>query len=173
MTLAFSTKWPERMGALANQPNFFVSKTWASIIKSINEMPVQELIKTFQELDGLTRNRIYTVKPKKHTIRAGHRWRAGMKIHPVINNRTKDRFQFTPVIECKSVQEIKIEYEDGLPNVYIDNHPIYWHTRRNTFGECNMHNLAVNDGFSNLKEFFAYFNTNFKGQIIHWTNLKY
>lgn len=164
MTLAFSTQWPERMGALANQPNFFVSKTWASIIKSINEMPVQELIKTFQELDGLTRNRIYTVKPKKHTIRAGHRWHAGMKINPVINNRTKDRFQFTPVIECKCVQDIEIKWAHSLVWVYVDGDRI---------NEATARSLAFNDGFDSMEDFFAYFNTDFKGQIIHWTDLRY
>src|SRR5699024_2081987 len=49
--------------------------------------------------------------PKIHTIRHDEkdRWKPGMKIHPIINNRTKNRFQFAPVVECQSVQKIKIK----------------------------------------------------------------
>ena len=33
--------------------------------------------------------------------------------------------------------------------------------------------LAQNDGFETIEEFFAYFNEDFKGKMIHWTDLKY
>lgn len=33
--------------------------------------------------------------------------------------------------------------------------------------------LAKNDGFSGVKEFFEWFSEDFKGKIIHWTDLKY
>ena len=36
-----------------------------------------------------------------------------------------------------------------------------------------MWQLAINDGFESLKHFFEYFNEDFEGKIIHWTDLKY
>ena len=33
--------------------------------------------------------------------------------------------------------------------------------------------LAKNDGFESVEDFFAYFNKDFKGKIIHWTDLQY
>ena len=51
------------------------------------------------------------VKPKKHTIRKDEkdRWKVGNDIHFVINNRTKNRFQFAPITKVKSIQIIKIK----------------------------------------------------------------
>lgn len=33
--------------------------------------------------------------------------------------------------------------------------------------------LAINDGFTSLKQFYKWFNEPFKGYILHWTNLIY
>ncbi len=33
--------------------------------------------------------------------------------------------------------------------------------------------LAINDGFNSVDDFFQYFNTDFTGKLIHWTDLKY
>lgn len=33
--------------------------------------------------------------------------------------------------------------------------------------------LAQNDGFDTIEEFFEYFNEDFTGKIIHWTGLRY
>lgn len=33
--------------------------------------------------------------------------------------------------------------------------------------------LAMNDGFESVDQFFAWFNKDWKGKIIHWTDLKY
>jgi hypothetical protein len=176
MTLGFSTKWPKQMGGLAGQPNYFIDKIWHTLIDDnlSDASKLDEYSLKHRKLFGDFWHNDFRRSPgKNHTIRAGHRWKAGMIIHPVIKNRTKNRFQFAPTMPCKSVQKIEIEYEEGSPNVYINNQLIYWHTKRNTFGELKMREIAINDGFDSVEDFFAYFNTDFKGQIIHWTNLKY
>jgi hypothetical protein len=33
--------------------------------------------------------------------------------------------------------------------------------------------LSVNDGFDSVDDFFEWFNEDFAGKIIHWTDLKY
>ena len=87
----------------------------------------------------------------------------------VVFNRTKNRFQFAPVLECKAVQEIQIVYDlqeecDYARSVYVDGDELY---------EKEIEKLALNDGFDSIPHFFQWFNDDFKGKIIHWTELKY
>jgi len=37
----------------------------------------------------------------------------------------------------------------------------------------SINHLAKNDGFEGIEDFFKWFNEDFKGKIIHWTNYKY
>ncbi|HQU51435.1 MAG TPA: hypothetical protein PK643_00405 [Saprospiraceae bacterium] len=121
-------------------------------------------------------------KLKPHTIRAdkSNRWKPGNKIHFVINNRTKDRFQFAPVVECKSVQKIVITHGfNGFryeSQVWIDSHLFaeYGCSRKDiNWNEKGLLKLAQNDGFDSIDAFFDYFDKDFIGKIIHWTDLKY
>ena len=36
-----------------------------------------------------------------------------------------------------------------------------------------MLNLVQNDGFASISDFFKFFNKDYTGKIIHWTDLKY
>ena len=180
MTLSFSTHWPKHMGEWAGQPNYFPEKIIAgldlSIIRkcTLNDLLAEVVNPTDAEFMNGSTNPNYGHKPKLHTIRHDPhgRWKAGMKIHPVINNRTKNRFQFSPVIKCVSVQSIEITksklleygYAAKIPLVYIDDVLLE---------SDDLEKLAINDGFPTLKAFFAYFNEDFQGKIIHWTDLKY
>lgn len=204
MTLSYSTKWPERMGDLAGQPNFFPFYIWMGLpefpydhIKPIPEIlnGLQGINKPieyyYQELysimfksywdspehynltwttmpDGTKESSSWRSMPKLHTIRedSSNRWRAGMDIHFVINNRTKNRFQFAPVVNCVSIQNIEIKYFKTFvyPEVIIDGKMMSY---------LALGDVAINDGFDSVDDFFAYFNKDFKGKIIHWTDLRY
>jgi hypothetical protein len=154
------------MGELAGQPNYFIQKIWMSLkiehkqraYEYYWDQHVHEIEKPWDVADAV-------ITPKLHTIRAGNRWKAGMKIHPVINNRTKNRFQFAPTMQCTFVQNIDIHWVNGIVWVYIDGN------LNTDFSELTK--LSTNDGFDSAEDFFAYFNTDFKGQIIHWTDLRY
>lgn len=191
MTLPFSTKWPDRMGELAKQPNYFVEKILLGLY-NMSPRRIIELKKYYQKVPVYSsefRSFIEAVhyrdilKPKLHTIRedAHGRWKRGMKIHFVINNRTKNRFQFAPVLECVSIQYISICYVDDYPIVYLGETmesvmPFYWENPSNDedgYGVEQMKQLAINDGFPSIEAFFQYFDSNFNGKIIHWTDLKY
>lgn len=164
MTLGFRTHWQaENMPIhMATKPTKFISKILLSLYES------EQITLGVLETSPLTE---FVKNPKHHTIRhdAKNRWKAGNLIHFVINNRTPQRFQFSPVVEVKSVQEIFIKYEfpnnkDFKPNVFIDNQLL---------DIKQVYELAINDGFDSVDDFFSWFKDDFTGKIIHWTNLKY
>ena len=113
------------------------------------------------------------VNPKIHTIRANAsgRWCAGQKIHFTIFPRSKKMFRFAPVVSCLSVQKIEIIWKpipgicaEKLAFVYIDGR---------LMKDIYMEQLAQNDGFNSLNDFFEWFKEDFTGVIVHWTNFKY
>lgn len=173
MILSFSTQ-------INGHPNYFIEKIWDFLIE--NGIQTQKELSQYQfdhfeqfgkHWDG----QCIKHNPKLHTIRRDEkdRWKAGNKINPVIkpNGRFSAGFQFAPTFPCISTQKIEMVYETNAPNIYIDKQPFYYHTRRNTFGKDKMLELAINDGFNSVEDFFAYFNTDFKGKLIHWTDKRY
>jgi hypothetical protein len=155
----------------------FVDKIWSGLIK--NELAFPEQIKQF-ESDYL----IKTLKelginidatPKLHTIREDgkNRWKVGTKIDFFINSRKQDMFRFAPTLPVVSIQDIMItRNKSGKAMVFIDGKIFYlqdWSLEQN----YKMLHFAKNDGFDTSEDFFEYFNTDFNGKIIHWTNLKY
>src|SRR5699024_11014489 len=140
MTLSFSQTYPERMGELAGQYNNFPGK----IIMGL-DLPLPKKCKLMDLLAEKTNgkfNNFFNKEHKIHTIRhdGKNRWKTGNKIHMVINNRTKDRFQFAPVLECKSVQKIEIKYHDK-----ITKHWQYLIHGKNVSIKVNGHPLAYFD----------------------------
>lgn|SRR5690606_2759991 len=175
MTLSFTTKWSKKMGADAGKPNHFTNKiakgVWQNYPKLFNEHTNTfsdsdwnkfDKIKPFENISEYDKERLY---PKIHTIRndKNNRWKVGSKIHPVINNRTKNRFQFVPTLEVKNIQQISIRPDSSF-RVIVDGKRLFDH---------EITKLAINDGFESSEQFFAWFNIDFSGKIIHWTNFRY
>lgn len=162
MTLAFSQK-------LNDKPTHFVEKIWETILQKGIEVNALEF--SYLGRKALPKNyKVGTHNPKLHTIRKDEkdRWKAGNKIHFVINNRTADRFQFAPVVECKAIQYIEISYDEVLcekfgsePAIFVDGEYL---------NITQIEELAVNDGFKDSQEFCQYFDKDFLGKIIHWTD---
>jgi len=116
---------------------------------------------------------------KKHTIRVDEhdRWRTGRRINHCHGVRTKcfDNFYNN---DCTGTQTIKIiDRNNGLKqhfSVYIDGRFFYNTTMRNDSDRAlKMLELVHNDGFDCLADFFGWFNTDFTGKLIHWTDLRY
>lgn len=117
---------------------------------------------------------------KIHTIREdkNNRWKSGRSIQFADGVRTKLYNEFKTGT-CISTQNIEFKWtkqntglvsENWAVKVFIDGRDVYY----DDFP--TIHNLAVNDGFKDVKEFFeweAWNKKNFKGKIIHWTDLKY
>jgi predicted nucleotide-binding protein (sugar kinase/HSP70/actin superfamily) len=71
--------------------------------------------------------------------------------------------------------EIKIGPLNKI-EVLIDGNLFYRQTEEaitNIFHKKRMNKLAINDGFEDMHQFFKWFDTDFKGKIIHWTDLRY
>jgi hypothetical protein len=190
MISSFKTHWKN------GKPTYFIPKIWESISEGNNWFfyETEKIKNDYLEqhcknnlIDNILHKSLleqieadlfgkfeYTpVIPKYHTIRKGNRWKAGMKIHFAINNRSKNYFQFAPVIEAKFVQKITInKFLDGI-NIYIDDDFYLSQLDKGMLEE-----FAKNDGFDTFKDFIDFFFPNdssgeFEGQIIHWTNLRY
>lgn len=164
MTLGFKRE-------INGKPTFFAEKIASYLVKKhpryMESDEFEEFIKS-KYYDDL--QYVLCLTDKLHTIRrdAGNRWKAGMKIHAVINNRTKDRLQFLPEFECKEVQHIKIyPYEKNIWVAYKNNMFMRLLSNKET------NTLAINDGFLSVADFWDYFKEPFEGKIIHWTNKRY
>lgn len=167
-TLGFSTQFPW------GERTKFVGKIWQGLLNDNNPHATEGDIgnilleandKQLSEFD-FCKNEL---TPKIHTIREDKKdlWHPGRKIHPVVFNRTKNRFQFAPVLECKSVQRIAIFYNIEYsikPTVFVEDMPL---------SPIMMKQLAQSDGFNSVEDFFRFFNKDFTGKIIHWTTFKY
>ena len=116
------------------------------------------------------------VKPIKagtkiHTIRKDPhgRWKPGRKIHLATGVRTKHYEQFRSGV-CVSTQEIYIKW--------CSRHG-HWMGDTLTFVDGTavksdiIEQIAINDGFESVQDFFAWFSEDFSGKIIHFTDLRY
>ena len=131
----------------------------------------------------------HNLKPKLHTLREDKfdRWKAGRTIQMVYRGafyKIKDHFNdgIPQLGVCRSTQKIEIKWvifhmkplesmgikggTSRVPTVIVDG--------RAFEGACTqIIQLAQNDGFDSLESFYNYFNKNFTGKIIHWTDLRY
>lgn len=159
MTLGFSTH-------IKGKQTYFIEKILECFdMQIIHDYSLEYFDKFKWHLVGTTEI------SKKHTIREDKkdRWKVGSDIHFVINNRTKKRFQFAPILKVQSIQKIEmvsrgIKGERQI-NVYVDN--------KNIGCGKDLEEFAKNDGFDTLDEFYDYFKDGFKGKLIHWTSLTY
>ena len=111
---------------------------------------------------------------KKTTIREDkyNRWFAGRLMQHCHGVRTKF-FEMFLINTCKSVQKIEIIYNSGAIFIKIDDQPFYDSVKFSYKNQSNILMLASNDGFDSVQDFFRYFDKDFKGKIIHWTDLRY
>jgi hypothetical protein len=148
MILGFKTQ-------IAGQPTFFVEKIRACV------SPIHEK----------------TWTPKIHTIRTGNRWKAGMKMHLATGVRTADYYQFnigeySALAHCTSVQSIQIDHNARLgKRVFVEDDQDSIFTKQLSDVEIEL--LSINDGFDSVDEFWNWFQHDFVGQIIHFTDFRY
>lgn len=159
MILPFSTQ-------INSKPTYFVEKIHSGLLQN-------DLLQGFDlgSDHNFDLDKLCSCEPKLHTIREDktNRWKAGNKIDFFINCRQPNMFRFAPVLPVVSVQKIEILYDKAFgksiqPDVIIDGvrlHPM------------KLDELAQNDGFDTVEDFFAYFNEDFTGKLIHWTDKRY
>lgn len=191
MTIGFMQHWPKEM-AMQDDKTYFIEKINLGLCK-------HGLIKRIDYVDSLEEYRSKfgdnwdwkpRLLPKIHTIRKDEndRWTPGKDIHFVVNGRTKDRFQFAPVMKCVSVQTIEVIESNPINSVIVNGKGIVVLFEHEHYGvykpffvkvdgklldEHEIKTLAQNDGFESVEDFFNYFDKDFRGKLIHWTNRKY
>lgn len=173
MILSFKTN-------IKGKPTFFVNKIWAGLIDKKIATNYDDFFNESPEMQSVGYTAGLSFTPKIHTIREDKKnlWKNGMMIHFFINARQPNMFQFAPSINLVSMQDIEIKYVSiydsggrfAKPFVKIDGVIIYDVAGN---GSDEMLKLARNDGFNGIHEFFSYFNKDFKGKILHWTDFKY
>lgn len=105
--------------------------------------------------------KIHSIREDKH-----NRWKPGRLLQGVTGARSK-RYNVFFKSKCVSTQHIEItwlELKERHLAIFIDRRKLY---------PTELHELAINDGFKNLHDLKQWFNKDFKGKIIHWTNFKY
>jgi hypothetical protein len=170
MILPFSTQ-------LNGKPTYFPEKILKSLIEFYqgNETIIGSIHESIYECSRYKIDDFINVldfieesKPKKHTIREDRkdRWKVGYLIDFYINTRKVNMFQFAPRVNCLGVQKIEIRHQEIMndANISVDG---------KVLNASEKEKLAINDGFDSFKEFLEYFNTDFTGKLIHWTDLKY
>lgn len=99
------------------------------------------------------------------------RWKAGRSIQFYEGGyRKKQRKKFFEDT-CKSVQEVAMQNAFGEILFSFDG------GKQKSLSYDQLLNIAKNDGFDSVSEFITYFipqsGAEWKGRIIHWTDLKY
>ena len=165
MTLAFSqaingklTHFPEKiLNGLVNNELIKVSE-----YRDLQIQYVKKAIST----NWIFANKIHTIRRDEK-----NKWKVGNKIHFVIYNRTPQRYQFAPIVPCMSVQAIKIKYCYNRNTKAFDTPIVMIGDKQLSINEETQ--LAINDGFQSSEAFFNYFDKDFTGKIIHWTDKQY
>jgi len=160
---------------LAGKKNYFVEKIFKSfsayeVIKAGVKETHPYWLSNQTKIPSFSKRLDKNILPKLHTLREdkNDKWEAGNDIHFWINFRTKNQLQFAPLIKVTSVQSIVIKNDGGklskLVSVKVDGKELF---------PFQVKKLAINDGFPDLESFFCWFDKDFKGKIIHWTELRY
>lgn len=175
--ITFSRQFPSYHPKVG-QPTYFVEKVWESIYLS-GDNPIwlgEHYTAITDKIPGLKNIGLHKIyDPKHHTIRAGHRFKAGDWFTPkVLGNNINPKsgrsgpyhskqIQFAPDIQVKKVWDFEI----GMAALYINN------KRYNDPVTAAV--IADNDGLE-LNDFLKWFQypKPFIGQIICWNeNIEY
>lgn len=170
MILPFSTK-------IDGKETFFVEK----IIKGLIKNSIISIDKASELLDiPISQISKLEIKPKLHTIREdkNNRWKVGTKIDFFINARQKNMFRFAPVLPVVSTQVFEINWHSSneklFVRVYIDGKSFARiDFDKELYVSGQMLDFVNSDGFDTIEDFFDYFDKDYVGKIIHWTDLEY
>ena len=164
MILSFKTQ-------INGKPTYFPEKIWQGFPDS--ESYIEQWFTDGKIYEGYDFHPdAFGMFPKLHTIRKDEkgRWKKDVMIDFFINARTKNMFRFAPKIPVVSIQNFRLFFFTDAPYCY--NVPAVYIDEKFITGN-DLLQLVQNDGFDDVKSFFEYFNEDFEGKILHWTDLRY
>lgn len=113
---------------------------------------------------------------KIHTIREDkkNRWKILNKIHFATGVRTKNYNQFAEGV-CTLIERIEIKYTHQfgckIVSVFINNKPSgiarFVDSKISWSSDC-VKALAAREGFDSVEDFFAWFDKDFTGKLLHF-----
>jgi hypothetical protein len=168
---------------MAGKPTYFVEKIYKSILKPTDHVPItgiEESLSLFALTDA---------DPKGHTIRGGHKWKAGDWFRPVvwgddINPKSgrkgpyqSKQIQFAPPIEVKKTWDFEMDILGVCSIAPPGEQVIYTFEYDDKYPDSLDNEIAKNDGLS-PEDFYFWFsrspdfkrNDGFDGQIICWND---
>lgn len=168
------------------KPTNFIEKIWQSCLTDGVELNANDLKDSLKRDMHIIGDYIVGSYPaKRHTIREdkNNRWIAGMLIHFkqwAARPYHSENKSFAPVVKVSQVETIEIKYhhdkEVTKASVYLSHVKIgeaIWVNCQLKNSSFTLEKLIQNDGFDTVNEFFEYFDKDFSGKIIHWTDLDY
>ena len=108
-------------------------------------------------LDG---SKIHTIRRDEH-----RRWQKKVRIHFATGVRTKNYKQFKIGV-CKFNQAIHTNAKEHTADLGLDG-------GMHKLSDKGIDLLAKNDGFDSTEAFWEWFNEDFHGVIVHWTDFVY
>lgn len=170
--IKFSTAFPKGQFPKGHpkfcNPTYFVEKIWRYLIDSCEDPERKKSLLDLNffyldpyDLELWDRAVGIDVEPKSHTIRKGHRFKAGEWFAPKVWTGKPYRsktYQFAPAIEIKKVFDFKITNNQVLIDGML-------------YATLDLNRVAKNDGLR-LCDFFDWFQfpKDFDGQIICWND---
>ena len=149
--------------------NKIVKWMWENYSSKMNEFARSQKMPDYYIFENLSVYQSELLRPKLHTIREdkNNRWKIGMIIDYFIYPRNVKMFRFAPQVPVKGIQKIEI----NPTSEYLHETIVKVDGRK--LNEYEVQQLAWNDGFSNLVDFWLWFNKDFTGKILHWGDMKY
>lgn len=163
MKMEFAVKWPKKVGELGDQPTYVITKLYQSLEGRretyLGQYSVEHEETFGNRWDGFGEKH----RAKIHHLQEGNCWEAGMTIAPVVRYQLKGEFfQFAPSLMCFSVQPFKILYYQGIYQPFV----ILGERELNRY---ELTEFVLNEGFDSIVSFTKYYDTDFIGQLVHWT----
>jgi hypothetical protein len=111
---------------------------------------------------------------KKHSLREDPtgRWIKDRKIHYATDVRTTN-MNIWRVGVCTGVQKIEISHFFSNKGTVNELHVVNIHVDGRKLNQSEINQLAINDGFPDFDSFLEWFNSDWSGKIVHWTDLRY
>lgn len=176
--LKFLQVWPEKMGEWAGGDTWFSEKV-VSCMHFKNKIGAE--INPFLQNRGPFIEYVIAFEgdEKLHAIESGKKYKAGDIAKPISVSPDGKEFQFAPELKIVSVQDIEISYDrksdprwahvviGGVMGI------IFPYLFINEYENTSLEAIVENDGFESIDQFFQYFNEDFEGQILHFTDLRY
>jgi hypothetical protein len=181
--ITFSRQFPKGHPR-AGEPTYFVEKVLTSLLKQGIYTNYQSLLLLNQDKINDTKSKLTALDvsrfwdslhkttelgSKPHTIRSGHRWKAGdmasLRVWSGIPYNSP-QIIFAPDVEIKKVYHFEIDENPPGYTAHINSKPVY---------SKNLSVVANSDGLSydDFKSWFKWGKQEFHGQIICWGEVNY